>query len=326
MENSKGVTTMPPTNESAVMAGTDRSYVDWPSIFGGAVVAVAIGILATGFGAALGLTAISAEQGEGSGLLAVIIPTVWILLSMIGAYAAGGYIAGRMRRRVDSAGRDEVTVRDGMNGLIVWGLGITFSAMLLGSVIGSALSAVGNAAAGVGNAAVELAADVASGAASTASALLPDNVTGDPMAFITGSMLRPTAVQPGMETTESAVADAAMILGSLATSGEISDADRAYLVDLTAARSGLTQAQATARVEDAVAAAQSARGEIMEAAAAAEEMARNAAETARISAILTAFFLTAISLVAGVAAYIAAVKGGRHRDEGRVFGGFAYHK
>lgn len=64
----------------------------------------------------------------------------------------------------------------------------------------------------------------------------------------------------------------------------------------------------------------------MEAAAAAEEMARNAAETARISAILTAFFLTAISLVAGVAAYIAAVKGGRHRDEGRVFGGFAYHK
>ena len=38
---------------------------------------------------------------------------------------------------------------------------------------------------------------------------------------------------------------------------------------------------------------------------------------------LTAFLLTAMSPVSGVAAYIAAVKGGRHRDDGRIFGGFA---
>jgi len=44
------------------------------------------------------------------------------------------------------------------------------------------------------------------------------------------------------------------------------------------------------------------------------------------SAVDRAFFLTAISLVAGVAAYIAGVKGGRHRDEGRIFGEFAYRK
>ena len=34
----------------------DGSYVDWPAIFAGTVVAVAIGLLLTTFGAALGLS------------------------------------------------------------------------------------------------------------------------------------------------------------------------------------------------------------------------------------------------------------------------------
>ena len=55
-------------------------------------------------------------------------------------------------------------------------------------------------------------------------------------------------------------------------------------------------------------------------------MARAAAETARISAILMAFLLTATALVAAATAYVCAVKGGRHRDEGRVFAGLSYHR
>ena len=309
-------------SETGLKTATDRHYIDWPAIFGGAIVAIAIGILATGFGAALGLTAISANSGEGSGLMAVIMSTAWILLSMIGAYATGGYITGRMRRRVDNALRDEVTVRDGLNGLMVWGVGIAVSAMLLGSAIGSTVAAVGNVAGATGNVAAQLAGD----AMSAGAGLLPDSAKSNPMAFITGSMLRPTTLQPGTANTDATTADAAMILGNLATSGEISDLDRTYLVQLTVARSGLTEPEATARVDAAVTAAQSARDDAVAAAAEAEKVARDAAETVRISAILTAFFLTAISLVAAVAAYIAAVKGGRHRDEGRVFGGFAYRK
>jgi hypothetical protein len=49
-----------------------------------------------------------------------------------------------------------------------------------------------------------------------------------------------------------------------------------------------------------------------------------AAEVARVSTILTAFILAAAALVAGAASYVGAVRGGRHRDEGRIFGGFAY--
>ncbi len=305
------------------LAVSDRHYVDWPAIFGGAAVAIAIGVLATGFGAALGLTAVSARQGEGSGQLALIISTIWIVLSMISAYAAGGYITGRMRRRVDSATKDEVTVRDGMNGLIVWGLGTVVSAVLLGSLIGTTLSAVGNVASAAGNAVAQVAGGAASGVVTAAAGMLPDSAKSDPMAFLTSSMLRPATVQPGMDDTTSG---AASILGNLASTGEISDPDRAYLVQLTMARTGLTEPEAKTRVDAAVTATQDARDKAAAAAEEAEKIARDAAETARISAILTAFLLTAMSLVSGVAAYIAAVKGGRHRDDGSIFGGFAYRR
>ena len=43
--------------QPGALAVSDRHYVDWPAIFGGAAVAIAIGVLATGFGAALGVTA-----------------------------------------------------------------------------------------------------------------------------------------------------------------------------------------------------------------------------------------------------------------------------
>ncbi|RRD24704.1 hypothetical protein ECB98_13335 [Brucellaceae bacterium VT-16-1752] len=51
-----------------------------------------------------------------------------------------------------------------------------------------------------------------------------------------------------------------------------------------------------------------------------------AAEKARITGILTAFLLAASALVAAVAAFIAAIHGGRHRDEGRIWGGLSYHR
>jgi hypothetical protein len=300
-------------------------YIDWAAILGGAFLAVALATLAAGFGAALGLTTISAERGEeSSGLLGVIISTLWIVLSMIGAYAVGGYVAGRMRRRLEDVAADEVRVRDGVNGLIVWALGTVLSAMVLGSAVSSAVSTVGSVAATGAEVAGSVAGSVAGGAMSAASAVIPDEVTEDPMAFVTGSLLRPTTVQPGVESSEATTADAASILGNIVTTGEISDSDRAYLVQLTAARTGLPPAEVEARVEQAIAAAQTARQEAARAAEAAEQAVRDAAETARISAILTAFLLTATALVAAVTSYVCAVRGGRDRDEGRIYGGLAY--
>lgn len=298
------------------------SYVDWAAIIGGALIALALGLLFTGFGAALGLTAVSADQSEASsGLLAVVISTIWIVLSMIAAYATGGYIAGRMRRRVDLATADEVQVRDGMNGLIVWALGTVLSAMLIGSVISGAISTAGSiAATGVQAAG----AAVGGAAAGVAGAVMPDGKAA--MDYASSALLRPATIQPGAGDAASDASDAAMILSNVVATGEITDADRAYLVQLAAARSGLTPAEVNTRVDDAVAAAQSARDEAARIVQEAEAVARAAAETARISAILTAFLITASALVAAATAYVCAVKGGRHRDEGRIFGGFAYRR
>ena len=308
------------TDAGTVSVGTvpGGSYVDWAAIIGGATVALALGLLFTGFGAALGLTAVSADESEASsGLVGLIISAVWIVLSMVAAYATGGYIAGRMRRRLDAATADEVQVRDGMNGLIVWAVGTVLSAIVIGSTITGAISAAGSiAATGV----------QAAGAAvgGVAGAMVPD---GDKvMDMATGALLRPTTVQPGVGDAAAVTADAAAILSGVVTTGEISDADRAYLVQLAAARTGLTPAEVDARVDDAVATAQAAREDAARVVAEAETMARNAAETARISAILTAFLLTATALVAAATAYVCAVKGGRHRDEGRIFGGLAYRR
>ncbi|MGQ0567758.1 MAG: hypothetical protein ACT4OK_22200 [Gemmobacter sp.] len=302
------------------MTAASGSYVDWAAIIGGAVIALALGLLFTGFGAALGLTAVSAERGEASsGILAIVISTVWIVLSMVAAYATGGYIAGRMRRRVDAATADEVQVRDGMNGLIVWAVGTVLSAIVIGSAISGAVSTAGSiAATGVQAAG----AAVGGAAAGIAGAVMPDGDAA--MDYATSTLLRPSTVVPGTSDAAGDAADASVILSKVVATGEISDADRAYLVQIAAARSGLAPAQVDARVDEAVAAAQSARAEAARLAQEAEDAARAAAETARISAILTAFLITASALVAAAAAYVCAVRGGRHRDEGRVFGGFAY--
>ncbi|MBC7477553.1 MAG: hypothetical protein H7317_05595 [Pseudorhodobacter sp.] len=305
---------------------SDRAYVDWAAVIGGAVIAVSIGILATGFGAALGLSSISAQKGEDTNTLGLVLSALWIAISMVCSYAAGGYVAGRMRRRVDGAASSEVTVRDGMNGLIVWALGVLLSAMVVSSAISTTVSAVGNVASAAGTAVAQVAGGAASGAISAAGNMVPDGIKADPMSFITGSMLRPAAVNPQTAGSDATTADAGSVLTNLMTTGEISDADHAYLVQLTAARTGLSQPDATARVDQAVTAAKDAKDKAAEIAAEAERVARDAAETARHSAILTAFLLTAMALVSGVAAYVAAVRGGRHRDEGRVFGGFAYHR
>lgn len=300
----------------------DRSYVDWAAIAGGAVIAVSVGLLATGFGAALGLSSISADQGEHASKLGLALSAIWIAASMVAAYAAGGYVTGRMRRRVDGAASAEVTVRDGMNGLIVWAVGILLSALVLGSAVGTTVAAVGN----VAGTAAQVAGTAASGAIAAAGNMVPDTVKADPMAYVTNSLLRPATVTPGTGTPDSATADAGAILANVAMSGELSDADQAYLVQLTAARTGLSDAEAKTRVDAAVTAAKDAKAKVDTTLADAEAKARDAAETARKSAILTAFLLTAMAMVSAVAAYVAAVKGGRHRDEGKVYGGFAYHR
>lgn len=334
------------------------SYVDWPAILGGTVVAAAIAGLFTTFGAALGLSTISAEPGEGSGGWWLALTGLWVIVSLIAAFMAGGYVAGRMRRRVDAASADEVTARDGINGLIVWSLATLLSGLLAISAIGTAATAVGSAVGGVAQAAGTAVGGVAQAAGATmgglaqgagqaVNAALPQDDSDGMLDYIADRLLRPaiggteaglqgapTPAVPADDTSDLA-RQAGVVLANVLRTGEILDDDRAFLVAVTADATDMTEAEVEARVDQAVTQVQEARTQAMQAiddaraeaeriAAEAQEMAIEAAEAARKAAILSAFLLTAATLVAAAAAVAGSTWGGRHRDEGRVFAGFVY--
>lgn len=140
-----------PTAPSA-MAQHDGSYVDWSSILAGGVVASAIAFVFTTFGAAVGLTLVSPYDGDGSALAAVVAIGSWVLWTTVSSFMAGGYIAGRMRRRIDPVNDDEASVRDGIHGLAVWGLAVLLGAFLLGASADTVVQATSQAANSVSSA------------------------------------------------------------------------------------------------------------------------------------------------------------------------------
>lgn len=362
-------------DQPIVENGTDRSYVDWAAIFAGAAVASGVMVVLTTFAGGLGLSSFSVDDGGDISAVWLVITALFIIISMVASYMLGGYITGRMRRPTGAATRDESTVRDGLNGLVVWGLGTVVSALLLAGVISGGAKVVGSAAetavqtagnviGGTAQGAGQLAGGVISGAGQAVSGLaqgagqavapsvdqmLPQGLKANPLDYITDTLLR-TDGQGNTASNQQTQDIAAFqrqiggILGNLLTTGEISDADRAWLTNQVASRTGLSQNDAQTRVNQSVDRVQSLRADaqtkvdeaqkaIADIKAQAEKTAQeaktqaiDAAEKARTTGILTAFLLAASALVAAVAAYIGAVHGGRHRDEGRIWGGLAYRK
>lgn len=353
----------------------NRSYVDWAAIFAGATVASGVMVVLTTFAGGLGLSSFSVDDGGDISAVWLVITALFIIISMVASYMLGGYITGRMRRPSGTATRDEATVRDGLNGLVVWGLGTIVSAIMLVSVISGGAKAVGSAAetavqttgavlGGTAQGAGQLAGGVISGAGQAVSGLaqgagqaaapsveqmLPQGLKTNPLDYLTDTLLRTDNQGNSVAGQEAQnIADfqrqVSGILGNLLTSGEISDADRTWLTNQIAARTGLSQTDAQTRVNQTVERVQALRVEAQtkvdeakktladiqaQAENTAEEVkakAADAAEKARITGILTAFLLAGSALVAAVAAYIGAVHGGRHRDEGRIWGGLAYRK
>lgn len=314
------------TAQSAPKVALEGSYVDWSAILAGAATAAAIATLLAGFGAALGLSAVSLEPGQGSVTLAMVVGAVFLVVTLVASYGSGGYIAGRMRRRVDQASADEVSLHDGLNGLAVWAVGTLVTVMLLTNAAGNVVSAAGSAASTAVTAAGSAVGGMAQGALTAAGAALPENAGTNAMSFVTDTLLRtsPNAATPA-EPGETA-RQTAGIFANYLTTGEISNADRAYLEAAVASETGLTATEVTTRVDAAIAAAEAQRAEAALLAEEAKQTAIDIAQTARISAVLTAFLLTAAALVAAAAACVAAVRGGLHRDEGRVFAGFSYRR
>ncbi len=302
-------------------------YVDWHSIIAGAVVATAIGVVFAGFGAALGLSALSPQPGEGSSTLSLILTGVWALVTILVSYGTGGYVAGRMRRRVDSATPDEVSARDAIHGMVVWGLGVLIGAWIAGNVIGTAANAVGNVAQGAAQAVGNVAQGLGSAAGGAAQAATDAAAGGgegggldlsgfNPIEAINNRLLRGTGEQVNPNATVSPVARD--VLFEVARTGELTDENRQVLSEEVARNSTLTPEEANARIDQAVQQVTQLRDEAQQRVDQAAQAARDAADAARRAAVLTGFLVAAgFAIALGAAMYGAGI-GGRHRDEGRM--------
>ena len=282
-----------PVSASPVVAGVaveDRgSYVDWPAVLAGAVLAAAVSLLFLTFGSAIGLSLTEPFGRTDAPLFwAAVAIGLWLVWVQVSAFLVGGYVTGRLRRRHPGATEHEVEVRDGIHGLLVWGTGIVLSALLafggLGALATSASNIVGSAA----------------GAAASAAG---DELAGaNPFDYTVDVLFRGDTGEAGDPRAE-----ATRILVAGVTGEGVTDADRDYLASVVSSRTGLSEEEARARVDEVVAQAQAIQDDIAE-----------AAEQARRIGILVAFVTAASLLVSAAAAYIAAGAGGSHRDQGTV--------
>lgn len=280
-----------------------HSYIDWPAVIGGIVLASAISLLLLTFGSAVGLSFTNFHSFAGvSPIWVGIAAASWLLWVQISSFMAGGYLTGRMRRRFHDATEHESDVRDGAHGLLVWAGALVVGAIIAVGGVGAAVTAIGNA---VGTA-TTAASNVAQGAAANPNAA---NAL-DPNAYFTDQLFRlpAGATPPQGDTVANARGEAGRILAASAVSGSVSDDDKAYLGQLVSQSTGLPDDQAKARVDQVLKAVDDAKAK-----------AADAAEAARKTAVLAAFLTAASSLLSAVGAYWAAMKGGRHRDEGTEF-------
>ncbi len=276
-------------------------YVDWPAIFGGAVVGAAVAFVFGSFGAGLGLSLVSPYRGEGLpawGLeVGIGLWTLWIAGT---SFMAAGYITGRLRRRLPDTTAHEAQIRDGAHGIIAWGT----CALIGAALIAAGAYGAGNIAARGTSAAVNAAPAVAARSGQDPRAGQQDDGTHT---VIVERMFGPgdENAKPGAEAARRV---SARILAASAAAGKMADADRTYLSRLVATRSGIDEPAAQGRVDQAMKDSQ-----------AFADKAKQAANAARKVGVVSAFTIAASLLIGLVACWWAATMGGRHRDQQTVF-------
>jgi hypothetical protein len=307
------------THETTLVTQT-APVIDWKAIIAGTIASVALFGLFSTFGSALGLTMTSANPYAGLSATTIgIVLAVWFGAIHIASFAAGGYVAGRMRT-LSTSDQSEREFRDGMHGFLVWALG----ALVAGYIVATAVASVTRGASEVASQAVGGAAAAASSAAPSAasspkgSSALQDLIgyAGDlllrvgPETPAAGTPATPPAPARAGEQNAAQAAEIARILTVAVASDGLSSQDRQYLVRLVSSRTGLAQPEAERRVDETWTRLRALRAE-------AETRVREAAETTRKAGVLGAFLTAAISLAGLVAAVWAAGVGGQHQTETR---------
>ncbi len=278
--------------DSTVVDTQGRSGVSWAAIFAGAAAAAALSLILVVLGAGLGFAATSPWANEGASAKTLAVSTIiWLLLTQIIASGLGGYIAGRLRVKWANLHGDEVYFRDTAHGFLSWAVATLVAAML---VLGTAGNLAG---AGASAATQAVGMTAAAGGAAAASA------DKDSMGYFVDSLFRGDGPAPVSDDAANGVA-ARILAKGLAGDGALAPEDRAYLAQLVAQRTRLTQAEAEARVDQVIAQLQQLKVQ-----------AKQAADTAAKAAAWTALWTFVALLCGAFFASLAALYGGRRRDQ-----------
>jgi hypothetical protein len=266
-----------------------QSGVSWAAVAAGAVGAAALALLLIAFGAGLGLSAIS--PWSDSGVSASTFKTgtgIYLVIVAVMSSAVGGYLAARLRTRWVGVHTHEVFFRDSAHGFLAWAFATLLSATALSSA--AAYLANGTTAA-VG------------GAASQATeSVNPADIYVDKLFRTSPAAQSEPASPPNSAVTSNANPDQSkaevvrLWTSDFHESYDLSAADKTYVAQVVAARTGLSQADAEKRVNDVIAEA------------------KTAADNTREGAAKLSFWLTAAMLFGAFAASLAAVEGGALRD------------
>ncbi len=272
------------------------SAISWAAIIAGAFAIAAISLILLALGAGFGFAAISPWSNSGASATTFgVAAAVWLIVVQWLSAAFGGYLTGRLRTKWVSVHSDEVYFRDTAHGFLAWAVATVITAAVLASAVSSL---IGGAARMAGPAAASPGQGAAGGAAapSAASAL-------DPTAYLVSELFRTD--RPNVNTNpQPARTEATPIIARGLSTGDVPAADRAYLTQLVAARTGLSQPDATRQVDDVIAQTK-----------ADNLKARATADRARKAASYLSFF-TAFSMVVGAfIAPVAATIAGHRRDE-----------
>jgi hypothetical protein len=250
--------------------------VSWAAVAAGAIAAAALTLVLLAFGAGMGFSAVSPWGNSGVSAVTFQIGTgLYLICVAMLASAIGGYIAGRLRTRWVGVHTHEVFFRDTAHGFLAWGFATVLSAAFLAAA----------------------ASNIAGGASSVGLSATQSAGSGGPVDYYVDALLRsnPTA----SSNTADSGATRREIAGILMTGlrdGDVPVPDRTYVVQVVAARTGLSQADADGRVSDVI------------------NQAKTALDNARKAAAKLSLWLTAAMLIGAFSASLAATDGGYVRD------------
>lgn len=314
-------------NDAAPSAGSDgyaTSAVAWSAIFAGAAGATALSLVLLLLGIGLGLTVVSPWSSNPSVTAVGVSTLAWLAFMQLAASSVGGYLAGRLRTRWVRVHTEEVFFRDTAHGFLTWAVATLAMAWLFAAPTTALLSGGAQATAGLARGVATAGAVAASqnsgqsnsasnpavgaqateqGAASSGS---PDlNYTIDSLLRVT-----PTTAAPSGNTAndERVNVEVTRIFVRDLIAGAMSTADRTYVAQVIAQRTGTAQPDAEQRVATTF-------SDLLDAKNTAINKAKQAADSARKAAISVSLWMV-ISLFLGafVASWLATF-GGRLRDK-----------